>query len=73
MFQLHSPSILPSYSGIEEEGLSSDDRKSIRLDEKGKEKKLKERLAARKKAKRGERLNEGTPGTSGDDPNSSTA
>ncbi len=49
--------------------------KSIRLDEKGKEKKLKERLAARKKAKRGERLSEDngqTSGTAEDDPNSST-
>lgn len=50
---------------------SMDRRKSIRLDEKGKEKKLKERLAARKKAKRGERLSEEVEQT-GDDPSSST-
>ena len=42
-----------------------DRRRSIRLDEKGKEKKLKERLAARKKAKRGERVSEDTEDTSG--------
>jgi hypothetical protein len=57
---------------MEDEDMASmDRRKSIRLDEKGKEKKLKERLAARKKAKRGERLSEEVEQT-GDDPSSST-
>lgn len=55
---------------------SSDRRKSVRLDEKGKEKKLKERLAARKKAKKGDRLgtsedNGQASGTTGDDPTTS--
>lgn len=47
--------------------------KSVRLDEKAKEKKLKERLAARKKAKRGEKLSEDSEqsGAFGDDPGSS--
>ena len=53
---LQSPPSLPE---MEDDGMASmDGRKSTRLDEKGKEKKLKERLAARKKAKRGERLSE---------------
>ena len=52
-----------------------DRRKSVRLDEKGKERKLKERLAARKKAKRGEKVaedNEQTFENTGEYPDSST-
>jgi hypothetical protein len=61
---------------MEEESMPTlDRRKSVRLDEKGKERKLKERLAARKKAKRGEKLaedNEQTFETTGEYPDSST-
>lgn len=63
---------------MDEEGLGSSERgKSVRLDEKGKEKKLKERLAARKKAKRGDRLGtteetEQVSATPGDDSTSPT-